>query len=242
MTEGVRSSPTTGEKVLGWAPDHLNPNLQRYWDGSQWTATRRWISGRWVEGPTPAPQPATAPSGANPTHRDAAQAGQAPVIGPATSGRPASSVTVGIAGLLLCGVLLIVGSVTPWLTVSFGAVSASTSGTSIPISHVFVANGWFTLCGGVLLIVLASLISASGAPVLRTLSLLTALAAAASALYGLVRILQLISRASTPTFNAAVFNAIKANPRVGWGLIVAVVGGIGAVICAWSEGRTPKSR
>ena len=242
MTEGVRSSHTTGQKVLGWAPDHLNPNLQRYWDGAQWTATRRWISGRWVEGTAPAPQLPTAPSGAHPPHRDAARPAPAPVVGPATSAGPASSVTVGIAGLVLCGVLLIVGSVTPWLTVSFGAVSASTSGTSIPISHAFVANGWFTLGGGILLIVLAALISVSGAPALHTLSLFTALAAAASAVYALVRILQLISQAAAPTFNAALFNASKVNPRVGWGLIVGVVGGIGAVVCAWSESRTPKSR
>ena len=45
------------------------------------------------------------------------------------------TVTAGFGGLFICGVLLILGSVTPWVTVSFVNQSTSVQGTDITISH-----------------------------------------------------------------------------------------------------------
>ena len=242
MAENVGPNPATRQRAPGWEPDYINPSLQRYWDGSEVTATRRWVSGQWVSESAPAPDP-SAPRGADPSLRYTRQFGQpSSPLGTAENQRPAATLTAGIAGLFISGVLLIVGSVTAWITLSFGLGSVSASGTSISLSHSFVVNGWFTLCAGILLVVLAAMIFVSGDPLYRSLGLLISLVAAGCAMYALVRILQLTSQIHTPTFNNTAVNAIKQNAGVGWGLIVALIGAIGAVVCAWSESRVPRSR
>jgi Na+-translocating ferredoxin:NAD+ oxidoreductase RnfA subunit len=247
VAENAGPNPATKQRPPGWEPDYINPSLQRYWDGSQVTAKRRWVSGQWVSEPTPVPDPSTAPpstapAGANPSLQYARQFGQQPPPGTATNQRAASTLTAAMAGLFICGVLLIVGSATAWITLSFGLGSVSASGTSISLSHSFVVNGWFTLTAGILLIVLAAMIFVSGDALYRSLGVLVSLVAAGCAIYALVRILQLTSQIHAPTFDNNAINAINQNAGVGWGLIVVLIGAIGAVVCAWSESRAPRSR
>lgn len=130
---------------------------------------------------------------------------------------------------MLSSVLLIVGSFTPWATLSVFSLSVSVSGTDIAISHQFLVNGWFTLTAGGLLFILACMIVSSGDALFHSLAVLISLLAAAFGIYALVRILQSISRA--PLSGVAV-TAIKPNASVGWGLIVVLVGAAGAVLCA----------
>jgi hypothetical protein len=33
----------------GWYPDHQDMKIQRYWDGTGWTATRTWDGAQWVD-------------------------------------------------------------------------------------------------------------------------------------------------------------------------------------------------
>lgn len=33
----------------GWYPDHQDMKIQRYWDGTHWTATRTWDGHDWVD-------------------------------------------------------------------------------------------------------------------------------------------------------------------------------------------------
>ena len=33
----------------GWYPDISNPNVQRYWDGTRWSAQRVWAMRGWQE-------------------------------------------------------------------------------------------------------------------------------------------------------------------------------------------------
>lgn len=37
------------DRVPGWYPDISNPNVQRYWDGTRWSAQRVWAMRRWQE-------------------------------------------------------------------------------------------------------------------------------------------------------------------------------------------------
>ena len=36
-------------RVPGWCPDLSNPNVQRYWDGTRWSAQRVWAMRGWQE-------------------------------------------------------------------------------------------------------------------------------------------------------------------------------------------------
>ena len=57
------SSPT------GWHPDPSDPAVQRYWDGSGWTAQRVWNGAQWVATALGAPPPVVAPLAVSPKHR-----------------------------------------------------------------------------------------------------------------------------------------------------------------------------
>ena len=229
--EGSGSNRASNDRAPGWVPDRLNPNLQRYWDGSDWTATRRWVSNHWVDESL---LPARPPS----MLENAGSAVQASAAATAKRQRQTVVVTAGFGGLFICGVLLILGSVTPWVTVSFASQSMSVQGIDITISHSFLVNGWFTLPIGILLLLLTFLGVTSGEPFIRVMLLLLSLAAAAVAVYALVRILQSIAQSSAPTFNGVPIKLpVQTNASVGWGLIVLLIGAVGAVLCALSEAK-----
>ena len=154
--------------------------------------------------------------------------------------QPTSTVTFGTIGLLISSVLLIVGSLTPWITVSFAGLSISASGTNSGISDAIGVNGWVTLSGGILLLVFVCMAAISADAVFRTLALVTAVVVTGFAVYDLVRIAQKISQVSPghPTFNGAPINALQANASVGWGLIVVVIGALGALLCAAGQARS----
>ena len=77
------------------------------------------------------------------------------------------TVSAGFGGLFICGVLLILGSVTPWVTVSSANQSISVQGINITIAHSFLVNGWFTLPIGIVLLLLTFLGVTSGEPLIR---------------------------------------------------------------------------
>jgi hypothetical protein len=47
---GDPASPVPPPRNPGWYPDQNDMAVQRHWDGSGWTGTRRWQDDRWVEG------------------------------------------------------------------------------------------------------------------------------------------------------------------------------------------------
>ena len=231
MIEGSGSNRAPSDRGPGWEPDRLNPNLQRYWDGSGWTAARRWVSNQWVDESLLPTRPPSMLESAGSTVRASAS-------GTPKRQRQTVTVTAGFGGLFICGVLLILGSVTPWVTVSFANQSLSAQGIDITISHSFLANGWFTLPIGILLLLLTFLGVTSGEPFIRVMLLVLSLAAAAVAVYALVRILQAIAQSSAPTFNGAPIKLpVQPTASVGWGLIVLLIGAVGAVVCALSEAK-----
>jgi hypothetical protein len=37
------------DRRVDWHPDRIKPNVQRYWNGTEWSAQRQWVGGRWEE-------------------------------------------------------------------------------------------------------------------------------------------------------------------------------------------------
>jgi Protein of unknown function (DUF2510) len=234
MAEIGGASRTAREKVPGWEPDHINPNLQRYWDGSAWTATRRWVAGQWIDDSAPTADASAVSSGTAPTNQNQYVRLPPPVSTSAVHTRHAAVVRPAIGGLLICSILLILGAFTPWLTISLQGHSTSVSGTDPGISQLIGVNGWITFSAGILLFVLACMIVVSGEALFRSVALLVALGAAGFAIYDLVRMLQKISQAASAS--SSPLNAVlQTKNYVGWGLIVTVVGGCGALLLALSR-------
>jgi hypothetical protein len=42
-------SPAMAGRAPGWFPDQQDMEVQRYWDGTAWTRTRRWRNDQWVD-------------------------------------------------------------------------------------------------------------------------------------------------------------------------------------------------
>jgi hypothetical protein len=231
MAEISGASRTAREKVSGWEPDHINPNLQRYWDGSAWTATRRWVAGQWIDESAPVAVASAGSSGAAPTNPNQYVRLPPPVSTSAVHTRHAAVVRPAVGGLLICSILLILGAFTPWLTISLAGHSTSVSGTDPGISQLIGVNGWITFSAGILLFVLACMIVVSGEPLFRSVAVIVALGAAGFAIYDLVRMLQKISHAASAP-STGLSSAFHTNNYVGWGLIVTVVGACGALLLA----------
>lgn len=222
----------------GWYPDRMAPNLQKYWDGTGWIAQRRWIGGKWVnEAPPGAPAAAGAVPGAGTNYPG--YAGRPSVSTAQGRLQTSATVSLGTIGLMLSSVVLIVGSFTPWLTVSLVGFSYSASGTDSPISSLIGVNGWITFVCGLLLFILACLSVINTEPLFRTAAVVIAVVAAGFAIYDLIRIVQKISQVAPATESIAgrAVSGLSPDITVGWGLIVAVIGAIGALLCAISGAR-----
>jgi hypothetical protein len=200
--------------------------VQKYWDGSAWIAQRRWIDSRWVNEP---------PGGT-------ADASGAASFRPSSTSRSVTTPTLtGAAiGVFCSSVLIIVGSFTPWLTISFAAFSGSASGTDGSISDLIGVNGWITFAGGLVLLIFFCLMAVSPAPLFGSITLVVAAVVAGFAVYDLVRIVQKISQASsvTPAFNASPLRGLQPDITVGWGLIVLVIAALGALAFAIVQARS----
>ncbi len=230
------------DKRPDWYPDRINPNVQSYWDGTAWTSQRRWVNGTWIDETPPA---AVIPGAASitdstytPARSFAPSAPTAPGSRPLppysaaytqTNRRPVvmSPVTGGMAGLLFCSLLLILGSLTPWISVSLGSLSTSISGTDSGISALIGVNGWITFAAGIVLFILVCMSVISDEPIFRSAAFVVALACAGFAAYDLIRILQKISEQPGGFGHA----------NIAWGLIVTVIAAIGSLIAATNDTR-----
>ena len=226
----------------GWHPDRLSPNVQKYWDGNGWIAQRRWINRQWVNEPPPgAPAPLAGVAGSVgpvPGFGSSPYAPAGPARTHSTTRQSTSSISLGSLGALLCSILLVVGSLAPWLTFSLVSLHFSVSGTDSGISLLVGINGWITFAGGVLLFILFCMMAVSDEPLFRTVTLLVAVVTAGFAFYDLVRIVQKISQVpSGVTGPVPVVRTVGLNAGVGWGLIVVAIGALGALVCAIGAAR-----
>jgi hypothetical protein len=242
-------------KEAGWYPLGENPNDQAYWDGQSWTARRRWAGAGWAE----------MPFAENEGSGDAADAGpsqyQTPPVGVATAGnkpgfagsyghpgRPGGargpSVTVTPASLapFLCGIVIMVGSVTPWISISLLGHTVDVSGTNNGVSNTIAVNGWFTFIAGVVLLLLGGLMIASRESSLRVVALLVSLVSVGLAVSATVRVLQKVSELHpTASQLRSPFHKLFAgtSASIGFGLILVLVAAVVAMIATAIDVRAP---
>jgi hypothetical protein len=128
--------------------------------------------------------------------------------------------------LLISSVLVIVGSVTAWVTVSVLGHSISASGTDSSISTAISINGWVTVALGIVLVVMAALMMASQERSFAAVATAVAVAAVGLAVYFVVRILHDISNAHSASGVPAAF---RASEHIGWGLVVLLIAAVAAM-------------
>jgi hypothetical protein len=197
-----------------------------YWDGHDWTARRRWTTGKgWVvAGDVPQ-------EGLHDTR-------QAPP-GPRLSANPYASVVprrsastgftfnLGLLLLLVCGIALMYGSVGAWVHVS-GSVGiadfrVSINGIDPGVSTLIGVNGWVTFIGGVLIVIFACFEMTSEELQLGIMTTVIAAATAIFAMYDIFRIVQKISQVPAN---------LSADVSVGWGLICVLSAAVLATLIA----------
>ncbi len=213
-------------RAPGWYPGRANPNDQTYWDGQDWTATRRWTTDQvWL---VAGDAPEEAIVDANPQRTGPrSPANPYVALAPARSKATGFTVNVGVLLLLICGVALMYGSVGPWVHVS-GGVSfvnfhVSINGIDPAISTLIGINGWVTFIGGILLVIFACFEMTSEEIRLAILVTLIAAVTTVFAVFDMFRVVQKISQLP-PTASAGV--------SVGWGLICVLSAAVLAVLIA----------
>jgi hypothetical protein len=133
--------------------------------------------------------------------------------------------------LLISAVLLIVGSVTPWLSATVFGHTANVDGTSGVIAHSIGTNGWITFIAGILLLLLDA-VSVFSADSIRNATPLVAAVALGFATYDLVRILQKISKVHSSVVSFGAVH-LSVSENVGYGLILVVIGAVGAMAASY---------
>lgn len=207
--DGTGSTP----KDPGWYPTRTNPNDQTYWDGQDWTARRRWSSGKgWV---VVGDAPAGSDGDSGPPH--VASRLSANPYAPVSVARPKGtgfSFNLGVLLLWVCGIALMYGSIGPWVHVS-GSVGiadfhVSFNGIDPVVSTLINVNGWVTFIGGILLVIFACFEMTSDELMLSVFVTVVAAVITVFAVYDMFRIVQKIDQVPT---------SAGANVSVGWGLI-----------------------
>jgi hypothetical protein len=219
---GAEASP----KASGWYPDRASPNDQSYWDGQNWTARRRWTSGKgWIVAGN-APEEAmhdTSPPSAAPR----LSANPYVSLAPSRSKATGFTFNLGVLLLLVCGIALMYGSVGPWVhlsgSIGVADLRVSLNGIDPGISTLISVNGWVTFIGGILLVVFACFEMTSEELQLGILTTVIAAVTAIFAIYDMFRIVQKISQVPA---------GLSAEVSVGWGLICVLSAAVLATLIA----------
>ena len=212
-------------KAPGWYPSRTNPNDQTYWDGQNWTARRRWTTGKgWV---VAGDAPAEAMTDSSPPAPGLA----CPPI-PMSRAAPRSTATgftfnLGVFLLLVCGIALMYGSVGEWVHVSgslgIADFHVSYNGIDPGISTLIGVNGWVTFIGGILLVIFACFEMTSEEQLLAIFTILIAAVTTVFAIYDMFRIVQKISQVPA---------SVSPDVSVGWGLICVLSAAVLATLIA----------
>ena len=200
-------------KAPGWYPSRTSPSDQTYWDGQNWTARRRWTTGKgWVvagEAPVEALADSSPPAAPGPRLSANPYVGLAPK--PTATG---FTFNLGVFLLLVCGIAVMYGSVGEWIHISgslgIANFHVSYNGIDPGISTLIGLNGWVTFIGGILLVVFACFEMTSEERLLGVFTVLIAAVTAVFAIYDMVRIVQKISQVPA---------SVSPDVSVGWGLI-----------------------
>jgi hypothetical protein len=220
--EGSEATP----KAPGWYPDRASPNDQSYWDGQNWTARRRWNSGKgWLvagDAPSEAIHDSSPPSAA-----PRLSANPYVSMAPRRSTATGFTFNLGVLLLLVCGIALMYGSVGSWVHLS-GSIGVtdfrvSLNGIDPGISTLISVNGWVTFIGGTLIVIFACFEMTSEELQLGILTTLIAAVTAVFAIYDMFRIVQKISQVPA---------SVSPDVSVGWGLICVLSAAVLATLIA----------
>jgi hypothetical protein len=152
-----------------------------------------------------------------------------------------SSASIKVAPMLLlvCGILMMVGSVTAWVSVTLLGHTISVAGSDGAVSAAIGVNGWITFTGGVALIVLGGLLLISSDPSLRLVATMVAVASLGFAVYDVARILDKLSQTDTSAAKLAPLPLkFFGGEHIGFGLILVLVASVGATLAAVVEQRS----
>lgn len=189
--------------------------------------------------------------GRNPSHppRPFVQpAHRAPVFVAGDTAAPRTGASTGLTlstvVLFLCAALVIVGSLTPWVTLSVASLSVSSDGNQSGLSTLMGAgvNGWFTFVGGIALLLIGALMIASRKRALRQLALLLAVATLGLSGYDMARVAYKVSASGTypkglPSSVTRAFTLTN-HLGVGFGLILLLAAALVAMFAAAAELRS----
>jgi len=224
--DGAHVSGAGVPKSPGWYPDRASPNDQSYWDGQNWTARRRWTSGKgWLvagDAPPDAMHDSSPPSAA-----PRLSANPYVSVAPSRSKTTGFTFNLGVFLLLVCGIALMYGSVGAWVhlsgSVGVADLRVSLNGIDPGISTLISVNGWVTFIGGILIVIFACFEMTSEDIQLGILTTLIAGVTTVFAIYDMFRIVQKISQ---------VPSSAGANASVGWGLICVLTAAVLATFVA----------
>jgi hypothetical protein len=215
-------------KSPGWYPDRASPNDQSYWDGENWTARRRWTSGKGWLVAGDAPQEAMSDS-SPPSAAPRLSANPYGSVAPSRSKATGFTFNLGVLILLVCGIALMYGSVGEWVhlsgSIGVADLRVSLNGIDPGISTLISVNGWVTFIGGTLIVIFACFEMTSEEIQLAILTTLITAVTTVFAIYDMFRIVQKISQVPS-TANA------NANASVGWGLICVLSAAVLATLIA----------
>lgn len=198
-----------------------------YWDRTRGTAPPDVHARR--------PDPSHSPRPLQPAHR-------APdfVRSTATAATPKARSGLRLAGvaLFVCATMVIVGSLTPWVTLSATGNRISFDGNQAGLSTLMGAavNGWFTFAAGIALLLVGALMVASGERAWRLLAVLIALVTLGLSAYDTARVAYKVSEGVThpqglPSSVARILTRTS-HGSVGFGLVVLLAAAVGALFVA----------
>jgi hypothetical protein len=224
--DGPLGGSEAAPKAPGWYPDRASPNDQSYWDGQNWTARRRWTSGKgWlVAGDAP---PEALHDSSPPSAAPRLSANPYVSMAPARSKATGFTFNLGLLLLLVCGIALMYGSVGSWVHLS-GSIGVadfrvSLNGIDPGISTLISVNGWVTFIGGILIVIFACFEMTSEELQLGVFTTLIAAVTAVFAIYDMFRIVQKISQVPA---------SVSPDVSVGWGLICVLSAAVLAMLIA----------
>ena len=151
--------------------------------------------------------------------------------------RQASPVDLTLASflVLMSGIVMMVGSVTAWLTATALGHKVSITGTQITSG---LLNGWFTFIAGITLLVLGGLLAVSDDAAVRLLAILASFTSLGLAVYDLIRVLHLTSKAHPPASGVgSIGGLLSGGEGLGFGLILVLVAATGAVLASLAARR-----
>ena len=167
-----------------------------------------------------------------------AESQAAPNPSPTPKPKRGVEIHLGPIALLVSATCLIVGSLSPWATLSSFGLTLTSTGTDAKLTSTndFV-SGWITLIAGIALVLLAGLMLIARQPIWRSIATLLALCTVGYSIYALIDVYQTIHQNHRVPGLAPILHSLG-SPVIGFGLIMVVVASGVAAVASLAHSRT----